>query len=688
MTIFSELLLFFSSLLFLLFLPGYFLLLAIFKKDIYHKFSPIEAAVIAFAASLITFDFLIIIFGKLGFSINRNLILILFAAFIAICYGIFKLKQKNKATNINNIIPKLKFNKNQTILIVLILFLTIFIKTAYLTDTIFPTSTDLGHHMYWSKLVAETGELPYYQKNEIIQINDSYKMENNPIADFIIGEHLIFAGINLLTNISFVSYFPALILLLINIFGILAMFILSLRIFESDFFRYNRDKILFNPANLSILTLFLIGPFFAVTSPQAKFVSGGVIGNLIGNLLIPLCFYFYFRAIKEKDSWMLFMGLFLSAGLFYTHHLSGFIFIFIFAFIFIIFNLLFIFKNIQHKRLAAIKSTLSNYKHILKDFIRLIISPQVIIFLVAIILFLFFVYTPSYIATDAKTTVVGAPSKSTRAGLTMEQFKYSVGEMRLAFGIIGSFIIVWLIFIKKKINQTKNINYNSLLMPALLFGWAIALFFMTTKPHWLRINIPSDRVANYANFPFIILAAIGIAYVLSILQKLHNNLLVSNKITYLFSFLFFATISFAGYYDNSKSLSEGQKNQKALQTFHVSEFLANQIRSKENLNSANILKDHNYLSSDSWMKLFFMKDYNYPLSRGFFKRYEDVTKPREMCTLWMISEPSSKRAQQCFADTNTEYIIVDTSIDSPQFKANANFSKIYESDSLSIFSKK
>ncbi|KKP68775.1 MAG: hypothetical protein UR66_C0003G0040 [Candidatus Moranbacteria bacterium GW2011_GWE1_35_17] len=690
MSIFNELLLFFSSIIFLLFLPGYFLLLAIFRKKINQKFSPIEIAVIAFATSLITFDFLFIIFGKIGFNINRNSILAIISFFILACYGIYKLKAKKETAS--DTVPKknnskLEFNKIQTILIILILFLTIFLKTSYLANSIFPTSTDLGHHMYWSKLVAETGQLPHYQKNEIIQTADIYQLKTNPIADFIIGEHLIFSGINLLSKISFISYFPALTLFLINIFGILAMFILSLRIFDLNFRDNTLNKKIFNPANLAILTLFLIGPFYAITSPQAKFISGGVIGNLIGNLLIPLCLYFYFRAIKEKDSWMLFLAIFLSAGLFYTHHLSGFIFIFILIFIILIFNFLFILKNIQTNTSSKIRNILSNYKNLAKDFFHLFFSPPIITLLIFALLFLFFVYTPSYIVTDAKTTVVGAPSKSTRAGLTLEQFKYAVGEMRLAFGIVGFFIISGLIFIKKKLSIEKNIIYTRLLMPSLLFGWALALFMMTTKPQWMRINIPSDRVANYANFPFIILAATGILYLLFILKELKNNFIISKKIQYFLFLLFFSTIIFMGYYDNSSSLSQGQKNQKALQTFHASEFLANQIKSHENLYSANIIKDHNYISADSWMKLFFMTDYNYPLSRGYFKRYEDITKPREMCTLWMISEPSSQRAQNCFSSTNTKYIIVDTSVDGPQFKASSNFSKIYEGNSLSIFSK-
>jgi len=677
MAFFSEIILFFLSLIFLLFLPGYFLVSAIFKKNLNCYFLPIETLVIAFASSLISFNFLIILLDKIGFNINRSLILISFSTFILTTYAIAKFS-KNKKIKDSEKKSNLKFNKNQTILIILILFLTIFIKTVYLKDAIFPTATDLGHHMYWSKLISTTGQLPDYAKNEIVNLGDSYQMQSEPIADFIIGEHLIFSGINILTKIDFISYFPALILFLINIFSILAIFILSLRLFEP---LCKNKKNLLNSTNLAILTLFIIGPLYAISSPQAKFVSGGVIGNLIGNLLIPLCLYFYFRAVKEKNSWMLCLGIFLSAGMFYTHHLSGFIFIFIFIFTIISFILIFTSKAFFEKNEHRFKNTLHNYKKLFQTLNPIIFSPQVILSIIATVAFLFFIYTPNYITTNAQTTVVGAPSKSTRAGLTWEQFKYATGELRLIFGIFGLIASIIIIFIKKKSSK-----YGAILATSILLGWSTSILLMTTKPHWLHINIPSDRIANYANFPFLIASSLGILILFHFATKLKNNNVLSFKSINYFFILIFLTLAFQGLYDNAQSLSDDAKNQKALQTFHASKFLSNQITTHK-ISEANVLKDHNYISADSWIKLFFMQDYNYPISRGFFKRYEDITKPREMCTLWMISEPSSERSEDCFTGTQTKFIIVDTSVDGPQFQANNNFSKIYESTSLSIFSK-
>lgn len=680
MSIFIELLLFFLSFIFLLILPGYFLLLAIFRKKTNYLFLPIETAVLSFALSLIVFDFLIILSGKLGLLINQKLILILFSLFIISLCALYKFLVRKNPLQPKKSLPKIIFTQSQTILIILILFLTIFIKTAYLKDAIFPTATDLGHHMYWSKLTAQTGKIPDYQKIEIVKQDNEYRLESNSIADFIIGEHLIFSGINLLSKIPFNSYFPALILFAINIFSILAIFILTLRIFADTFY----EKII-NSTNLAILSLLIIGPIYAITSPQAKFVSGGVIGNLIGNLLIPLCLYLFYRALKEKNSWFLFLGLFLSAGLFYTHHLSGFIFLFILAFIFLTFNGLLILQKIFNASSNKIPTLWQTYQKVFKDLMLIFIRPQIILFFIGAILFLFLVYTPSYLSPSATSTAVGAPSKSTRAGLTLEQFKYAVGELRLALGIIGIFVLMIIGVIKSW--EIKD-DYRKLLPATILIGWALCLFFMTIFPHYLHINLPSERVSNYANFPFIILSSLGLIYLIASLQKIENNFNISKNITRLGFITIFTTIIFAGYYDNSGSLSDGQKSQRALQTFHLSKFLAEQIALRPEANEENFLKDHNYITADSWIKLFFLKDYNYPLSRGYFKRYEDPTKPREMCTLWMISEPSSERAQACYLATKTHYIAVDTSVDGPQFESNPQFSKIYEGPSLSIFYKK
>src|SRR5674476_1177284 len=100
----------------------------------------------------------------------------------------------------------------------------------------------MGHHMYWANWLVVNHSLPTY----------------DGMPDFIIGEHIIFGAIALIGNFSFLSAFPQMTLLLVDVFSILAIFILTLRIFKNK--------------TIAILTLLFIGITFAISSPQAKFV--------------------------------------------------------------------------------------------------------------------------------------------------------------------------------------------------------------------------------------------------------------------------------------------------------------------------------------------------------------------------------------------------------------------------------
>ena len=177
----------------------------------------------------------------------------------------------------------------------------------------------MGHHNYWAKEMSETHKLPVYEG----------------MPDFIIGEHIALSEINMLSGKSFFSAFPVIFLLLINLLSILTVFVLTLRVFKNK--------------NIAILLILFLGVLFAVSSPQAKFVSGGVMGNILGNLLMPMAFYFYLRAseLLNYDTVSLFdsrkflsLGIFSTFGLFYTHHLTAFIFLFIFSFLIVVFLIL------------------------------------------------------------------------------------------------------------------------------------------------------------------------------------------------------------------------------------------------------------------------------------------------------------------------------------------------------------
>jgi hypothetical protein len=616
---------FFITLAFVLFIPGYVMLLAIFGKS--KILSTLEKFIISFGLSIVGVDFIFFAIAKLNIPITRLSSVISIALFIFICWIIYKFRHFSTS---NESTPLFSFSKNQFILILLLLFLTLFIKTAFLTDTVFPTATDMGHHMYWAKWMVENHQLPTY----------------DGMPDFIIGEHIIFATISTLSGASFLSAFPIVVLFLINMLSILTVFILTLRIFKEK--------------NIAILTLLFLGVLYAVASPQAKFVSGGVIGNLIGNFLLPLSFYFYYRAFSffETDAKLttdnktfLALAIFSTFGLFYTHHLTSFIFLFIFTL------LVLIFLVVNRNHLKSIFSAL----------FKIILSPQVLATFFTGLLFFFFIFTPNYIKNSAVETAVGAPSKETRVGLTIDNLRSSVGEARIALGFLGLLILA--IGFKKK-----NIGF------AIVAAWAVMIFIMSTQPQMLFINLPSTRIGNYLSYPIAILSAYAFYEIFKARQndtKKINNLL---KISFVIIATFFLV---DGISDSATSFKVKTDLSPLAQTFDASNYLATVTTDTDE-----ILKDHNYITADSWMKIFLMRGYKYPLSRGYFKRYDDPTKPREMCTLNMISTPASPEAQQCFIETQTNFIVVNPNYDSAQFIKLKNFDQVYSSVGINIYYKK
>jgi hypothetical protein len=613
--------LFYLSVVSVLFVPGYFLLLAVFGKS--GIVSILEKFILSFGLSIVIVDFIFFLYSKIGISLTRFSTLSGIGILALLCFAIFKFhKQKDSIAEATF----LKFTLKEFGLLIMLLFLTLFIKVTYLSGTVLPTSTDMGHHMYWSKWLVDNHALPTY----------------DGMPDFIIGEHIIFGAIALIGGFSFLSAFPPALLLLVNVFSILAVFILVLRIFENK--------------TIALLTLFFLGVAFAISSPQAKFVSGGVVGNVMGNLLVPIVFYFYYRAFSffktnapvatiEKKFFAL--AIFTNFGLFYTHHLTSFIFLFVFAFLLVLFLL----ANIRE------------IKKIIITALRMFFSPPVISVFVLCVIFFFFIFTPTYIKNSAVDTAVGTPSKATREGLSLATLKSMIGEARLTFGFIG--LILLLFYYNRK-------NFGH----AILISWATMIFVMSSYPRLIFINLPSDRIGNYLSYPLAILSAYGLFSIFNHL-KFKNNTLI--RTTFLLVFIFIAV---NGLSDSAASITHSNDPTELVQTFHASSYL-----NEKTDDTDIILKDHNYITADSWMKLFFMRGYKYPDSRGYFKRYNDPTKPREMCTLYMISNPNSPEADNCFTQTNTKYLMVNPQFDSAQFKKLANFDQIYLSDTIAIYYK-
>jgi len=651
--------LFYIAIALVLFLPGYYLLLAIFGKN--GALSQMEKFIVSFGLSIVVVDFIIFLYSKLNISITRLSSVAGILIFSTVCLITYKIRCHSRESG--NPVKKdwipdqvrddklFNFSKNQYVLILLLLFLTVFIKTVFLSGTIAPTATDMGHHMYYSKWVAENGRLTDYE-DSIINPEDKGK--------FIIGEHIIFSVIYLITGQSFFSGWPVIVLYLINLLSILTIFILALRIFENK--------------NIAILTLLFLGALFAVSAPQARYVSGGVLGNIMGNFLMPLAFYFYCRAFSvilssdpsrsegSKDLFysklFLALAIFTTFGLFYTHHLTGFVFLFVWALmipIFIILN----YKNIELVGKKALK---------------IIFSPQVLSVFIVGLIFFFFVFIPSYIKSSAVGTAVGTPTKATRTGLNIGNLRQTVGDARLALGFLGLLILA--LNFKKR-----NLGY------ILAASWAIMIFIMAVYPKLLFVNIPSNRIGNYLTYPLAVLSAYGFCMIFNpgFVKNSGKNifsLVPENLIKTIFLIALTFVIS-SGISDSAQAFKKNNNSQEAIQTFSASEYLVGHSDSNNV-----VLKDHNYLTADAWIKLYFMRDYKYPASRTTLSRYEDKTKPREMCTYHMISAPASSEGKECFENTGTDFIMVNPLYDSAQFRKLPDFNQVYVNDEVGVYYKK
>ncbi|PID52156.1 MAG: hypothetical protein CR972_03375 [Candidatus Moraniibacteriota bacterium] len=656
---FNEQIIFIAITSFLLFMPGWLFLLAFFHRK---QFAPLEKFVLAVPMSFVITTLAIIITNACGFALTQTtLISVLGVVLALLCFGIFR-KKKELKHNTNQIFT---FTKKQAILITILIVFTIVIKGTFLINAIFPTATDLGHHMFWVEKITKEQSLPEYKKTEILVKNDEiFLSKPKPIADFIVGEHVIFATIKTFTGQTTVSIFPSLILFIINIFTVLMIFILTRQLTST----YTHGDI------VSIFSLLFTGPLWAISGAGAKFVSGGVIGNIIGNLLIPTIIYFLYRAFCEKKPTLLIPAIITATALAYTHHLSTFIFGYIFIFSIITFIIF------QRKGLRG-------YKNIF----LLIKNYYIIPLLIIVIASLFFLHPPSYLNGETVSSSVGAPSKSTRTGIHFNQMMYMLGETRFILGLIGFFAVTGFMSLWRygKLDHIDKKHYPvNIYAGSLILGWCGALLGMSMFPHILQVNIISSRIATYSAFPLAILSAFSLVWLgTTLLRNKDKRFFIPQGIILTF---FFITLTYAfatGMRDNSTSMNDMPKTNSALQTFHAGHYANKAFGKNAENNDYWMIKDHNYITADTWLKVFFAHDYSYPLSRSYFKRYE--TNPnRERCTLHMISSPESPEAQSCFTNLSTKIILVNTEQDASQFLHSENFYRIYQNNELSLFVRK
>lgn len=656
-TIFLQQFFFIAVVSFLLFVPGWIFLRILFPAKV---FEPLERIVVSVPVSFALITLSAIILDLCGMRFDRMHLSILVATILVLPFVLYLPLRRYRHIHMNT--DLFSFSKKQTTLTVVIILFAIVIKTIFLINTIFPTATDLGHHLYWVEKITVDHMLPTYEKREIVINNDSgYTISDpEPIADFIIGEHVLLAVIKIFTNLPVISTFPSLFLFVINIFTMLMIFVLTRRFFEKHPYG----------SFIAIGALLLSGPLWAISGAQAKFVSGGVIGNILGNLLIPATLYFLYRAFVHKNSLLLSIAIILGVTLAYTHHLSALIF----GYAFLCSIIYFIILN---------KDKLSGYTRLF----ALLRDPIILVLFMAIgALFLF--APPSYLDRDVIGSSVGAPSKSTRTGIPFTELMYMIGDARFVLGVIGFALLLMTATTTRISHRTMTYLRKidiSIYTLSFLLGWCSAVLLMTLVPHILQVNIISSRIATYCAFPIMILGAYACIHLLStVFHKKNSRIFVPQIIVSTIALLIVTFAFVSGSRDNATALNSAPKTTAALQTFHVGGYASKVLKSTVEHNDTWMVKDHNYIVADTWLKIHFAYDYSFPLSRSYFERY-DNNPDREICTREMISDPTSDFAITCFDQLNVTAVLVSTQDDAGQFETLNHFDRIYQNDLLSLF---
>ncbi len=594
--------------------------------------SPLERIPIGGALSLVSVGFLMIGMDRIGIPLTA-LSITLGIAGLSLLFLIPARRAKKETA------PK-KPSHTVPRGFLVILFGILVLKSFYLVPTLIPASTDLGHHLYWIEMIARNHTLPIYEERDIVTRDDGTHEIRGPlpISDFIIGEHLTLSAVRMISGRDFTTPFSILSLFLVHVLTLIDAFVLARRLF--DHLPY-RDTV-------ASWTLLLLGILYAFGPPQMKYVEGGVVGNTFGNLLIPTALFLAVVAIRKRRADWFAASLLLTFGLAYTHHLSMLLFAAILG------------------TVGAIYVALerSRTKEALLPLIR---SRETLFLMVGCLLFLGFVYVPSYLRNSAVETVVGAPdeAKAEHLGLPFDKFIQTTGEPRVALALVGLLLVFFLPSFRR--NDTI----------AVLAGWTIPLIFLTLAPELARLDLPSGRIANYLETPVAILSGFAIASLVILFRK---RVRAPRWVFVGLFFLLAVSIAYEGTIDNDAYLEgNDRRNVRALALFDAGRYLAGRIPS-----SYGIVHDHINVPGDSFLKDFLLRSYDFPFYRAHLFRY-DRSDREEHCTLDLISAPGSREARVCADELGIRAYLVSDSDDGPQFVRSRSFDKVYADPFHAVF---
>lgn len=624
------------AVLFALFVPGWLILHYFFKKE---SFDWLEKIILALGLSLFSLNFFFIFFDKLGITFSQSALFLTFFCLLVFAFSFFK-KQQFAETK----------RQERSLAFWIILTTAIIFRLFYLSDKTVPSSTDLGHHLYWAKSIVTFDRLPDYG-----------------MPDFIVGEHIIFAFVSFLSGWDVIGAWPMALLFVFNIFSLLAFYVFARK--ASSFFGEKSSQ------QIALFSLLIGGALYAISSPQTSFVSGGVVGNILGNFFIPLILFLFLSAFEKKSSPLTLLTFFVTAGLVYTHHLSSYILLFV---------LLFFFGFLWLNDFFQLFLKEKKFLFFSSSFLKTFFAPKIILAVLFFLAFIFLIEPPSYLNKSAIDTAVGAPSKGTRTGYDWLSIEQTVGDWRFFHALVGFVFSLGLValsylsFSKIVAWKEKNFSFskNNFLFPVFLaLAWATAVFLMSWAPEWLKTDIPSRRIVSYLTWPASFLASLGLFFIFNLFKQFF-----SQKVCFILFFLLLGVGFLSSNRESQFYFITNLDNSEAYQTFSASKYLAKVSRPEEK-----ILKDHIYLKGDTWVKLFLMRGYSEPLSRSNLSRYNDITKPRETCTRDIIANPDNEIGQKCLAETKVKYVLLKKDAGDQAFEKSSQWSKLFSNQKAVIF---
>lgn len=593
-------------------------------------FGPVETAVLSVGLSIVVTDAVMIAAGNLAPDAFLPVWVAGLGAWTAACPVVAAVIRRRYGS------PAAASRSRISIALPVVLVAVILTKAVYALPQALPVSTDLGHHMYWAERIAIERSLLPYEKRDIVTdptTGISSITDSAPISDFIVGEHLVFAAVRMLTGRTLVGPMPGMILFLVHVATVAAVYVLVRRLLE----RSRRGEV------VALTATVLYGLLYGLGSPQMKYVLGGVIGNTFGFLLIPSILLLVAVAIRQRSAVLLGTAYAAATGLALIHHLSTLVFVI--------------------AVLGMVLVLLVIGRSLLREILRLAVARTAVAVLGGCVAF-FLVWPPSYIANRAVTTIVGAPVKEEHTGLSLAQLANLAGEPRLLLAVVG--IVALLAAARRHV-----------LAAAVLVGWTVPAVVLVMLPQYTHIDLPSARVAYYLIMPLSVAAAYGAVQLTDIL---HRRAVPRWLAVTTVALLLLVPVRY-GMADDAVYLAKlAPQYATALSVQRTGAFLATQIPA-----DMRIVHDHINIPGDSWFKLQLLQDYNYPFYRANLFRYDRVSDRQERCTLYVIATPSSDEAKRCMAELGIRVLVVNEAIDGQQFRHFRNYWRVYADSGLSVY---